>query len=87
MGKLQVWHTPTGLWSYSQRTQARGCHLYVLPQTHYVSLVSLKKELIHLSRALDFYDCHPGETSRLPSSSEQRGLCLWSHRTRYICIL
>lgn len=61
MGKLQVWHTPTGLWSYSQRTQARGCHLYVLPLTHYVSPVSLKKELIHLSRALIFMTATQGK--------------------------
>lgn len=54
MGKLQVWHTPQGLWSYSQRTQARGCHLYVLPPTHCVSPVSLKQERIYLSRALIF---------------------------------
>lgn len=64
-----------GLRSCSQRT---GCehHLGSLLLPCSSSLVLPRKDIIHLSGALIFVDYHPRNTSRLPASGSQQGLCL-----------
>lgn len=55
-----VLHTSRGLLRYTPGMKAGGCHLTDIPLPHSRFLVSLVKELIHLSGTLTFASATQG---------------------------
>lgn len=66
------------------RAALKKCSLW-MSSWHLLQLANISpKRAYTLLQSLDFWNFCLGDTTRLPG---EQGLCLWTHRTIYICIL